>query len=90
LRASSGSGSLTIDGNPAPNSYWDLRTGSGAINLSVPTGASFRLYARSHRGIHCDLPLMIEEQNRREIRGRVGDGSARVQMQTGNGAIRLR
>lgn len=90
LRASSGSGSLTIEGNPAPNSYWDLRTGSGAINLAVPTDASFRLYARSHRGIHSDLPITIEEQNRREVRGRVGDGSARVQAQTGSGTIRLR
>lgn len=92
LRASTGSGRLTIEGNPAPNSYWELRTGSGGVELRVPPSASFRLYARSGSGrlVDTNIPLVIEEHTRRELRARVGGGAARVEVHTGSGGITIR
>jgi hypothetical protein len=90
LRAGTGSGSITIEGNPAVNSYWELQTGSGSVNLRVPSNASFRLYARTGSGrIQTNIPLMIEEQSRRELRARAGNGAARVDVRCSSGSIRV-
>ena len=91
LRASTGSGSVTVEGNPEPNSYWELRTSSGRVAIGVPSSASFRLHARSNSGrIQTDIPLVIEERTKREMRGRIGAGAARVEAYTGSGAISVR
>jgi lia operon protein LiaG len=92
LRASSGSGSIHIDGNPEPSSYWDIHASSGSITLTVPTDAGFRIHARSGSGgIETDLPVTMEEQTgRHEMRGRIGNGSASVDLQTGSGGIHIR
>lgn len=92
LRASTGSGSIRIDGNPAPSSYWDIHASSGGISLSVPSDAGFRIHARSGSGsIETDLPVTMEElTGRHEMRGRIGNGSATVDLQTGSGGIHIR
>lgn len=92
LRASTGSGSIHIDGNPGPSSYWDVHARSGSITLTVPGDAGFRVHARSGSGsIESDLPVTIEEQTgRHEMRGRIGNGSASVDLQTGSGGIHIR
>jgi len=92
LRASSGSGSIHIDGNPMPSSHWDVHASSGSVTLTVPTDAGFRVHARSGSGsIESDLPVTMEEQTgRHEMRGRIGNGSASVDMQTGSGSIHIR
>lgn len=92
LRASSGSGSIHIDGNPTPSSYWDIHASSGSVTLTVPSDAGFRVHARSGSGsIESDLPITMEEQTgRREMRGRIGNGSASVDLQTGSGSIHIR
>jgi hypothetical protein len=92
LRASTGSGSIHIDGNPAPSSYWDIHASSGSITLTVPSDAGFRLHARSGSGsIDTDLPVTTEElTSRHEMRGRIGNGSASVDLQTGSGGIHIR
>ncbi len=92
LRASTGSGSIHIEGNPAASSYWDIHAGSGSISLTVPSDAGFRVHAHSRSGsIESDLPVSMEEQlGRREMRGRIGNGSASVDLNTGSGAIHIR
>jgi hypothetical protein len=92
LRASSGSGSIHIEGNPSASSYWDIHASSGGITLTVPSDAGFRIHAHSGSGsIETDLPVTMEEQlGRREIRGRIGNGSASVDLQTGSGGIHIR
>jgi len=92
LRASSGSGSVHVDGNPGPSSYWDIHASSGSITLTVPSDAGFRVHARSGSGsIESDLPVTMEEQTgRHEMRGRIGNGSASVNLQTGSGGIHIR
>jgi DUF4097 and DUF4098 domain-containing protein YvlB len=92
LRASSGSGSIHIDGNPAPSGYWEIHASSGSVTLTVPSDAGFRVHAKSGSGsIESDLPVTMEEQTgRHEMRGRIGNGSASVDMQTGSGGIHIR
>jgi hypothetical protein len=90
VRASSGSGPIEIRGNPAAGSFWDLTSSSGGVELSVPSSASFALTAHtSSGGIQANLPIMIQEQSRRFLRARVGQGDARVDLQTRSGGIRI-
>ncbi|HUK54523.1 MAG TPA: DUF4097 family beta strand repeat-containing protein [Candidatus Binatia bacterium] len=90
LRVGTGSGNVEVRGNPAPDAFWDLGTSSGRIALTVPSGAGFSLTARTASGnVQAGLPIMIEEQSRRVLRARVGDGRAHVNLQTGSGNIRI-
>ena len=91
LQLHTGSGDLQVEGNPAPKSYWELHTGSGEVGLRVPSSASFRLRARSNSGhIQTTIPIVIEEQtSKHELRARVGDGGARVEVETSSGEITL-
>lgn len=91
LRATTGSGSLIISGNPAPGSYWELRTSSGNVEIEVPPSAGFRLHAHSSSGsIESGIPIVVEEHTRRQLRARAGNGEARVEAQTASGSIRIR
>lgn len=91
VRATTGSGSIRIQGNPAASSYWQIHTGSGSITLDVPSDASFRVHASSHNAsINSDLPLTIDQQDRREVRGHIGSGTASVELETGSGSIHIR
>jgi DUF4097 and DUF4098 domain-containing protein YvlB len=91
LQLRTGSGDLQVEGNPAAKSYWELHTSSGEIGLRVPSSASFRLVARSSSGhIQTTIPIVIEEQtSKHELRARVGDGGARVEVETSSGEITL-
>lgn len=90
LRAGTGSGRVSVDGNPASGSYWELSTGSGGVDMQVPSNASFRLYARSGSGgIHTNIPLLVEDQSRRELRAKAGDGAARVDIRCSSGSVRI-
>jgi len=90
VSAGTGSGNVEVSGNPSPDAFWDLGTSSGRIELTVPAGASFSLTARTGSGsVQAGLPIMIEEQSRRMLRARVGDGRAHVNLQTSSGNIRI-
>ena len=91
VRASTGSGRIDLQGNPADKAFWDIGTGSGGINLSVPGSASFSLTSRTGSGtMTVDMPIQIEEQTRRLLRARVGDGKAHVNLATKSGNIHIK
>ena len=92
VRAHSSSGDVTVEGNPQSDTYWDIRTSSGAVSLHVPPTASFRLYAHSKSGdIDTQIPIIMEgTTGKHELRARIGDGKARVEVETGSGKILLR
>jgi hypothetical protein len=91
LRVRTGSGDVTVDGNPGASSFWDFRTGSGDVALHLPSNASFRLDARSSSGsIDTSIPLVIEgTSSKHALRGKAGDGKARIEVETGSGSIGL-
>jgi hypothetical protein len=84
------SSGLTLHGNPAPNSFWDLHTVSGPVEVGIPTGANFHLLAEAMSGeISTNFPIMIEEQGKHSLRAQIGTGGARVEIHTVSGGIRL-
>lgn len=84
------SGRVIVQGDPGTNSYWNLNTVSGAVQLSVPKSANFHLSAEAVSGeIRTDIPIVIEEQGKHSLRARMGDGGGRVEVHTVSGEIRL-
>jgi DUF4097 and DUF4098 domain-containing protein YvlB len=90
VKAHATAGRVTIQGNPAGNSYWDLKTVSGSVDIAVPSTASFHLSAGAVTGqIRAQIPIMIEEQGKHSLRARMGDGGARVEIHTVSGGIEV-
>jgi hypothetical protein len=92
IRLHTGSGDISVEGDPAPSSYWDIRASSGTVKLHVPSNASFRFYARSSSGdFDVTMPSAAEKtQGKHEFQARIGDGKARVEIETSSGNISLR
>jgi DUF4097 and DUF4098 domain-containing protein YvlB len=92
VKAHAASGRVNVQGNPVANSYWDLKTASGSVQLAVPANASFHLAAEAVSGeIKTDIPIMVEEKGKHSLRARVGSGNGgRVEVHTVSGEIRLR
>jgi DUF4097 and DUF4098 domain-containing protein YvlB len=91
VKARAASGRITIRGNPAGNSYWDLKTASGTVQIAVPPAANFHLSAEAVSGeIRTDVPIVVEEQSKHSLRARMGDGGGRVEVHTVSGEIQIR
>jgi len=92
LRLRTTSGDVAVEGNPQSNTYWEVRTSSGTVTLQVPSTANFRLYARTSSGdIDTQIPITMEgTAAKHELRARIGDGKARVEIETSSGKILLR
>lgn len=91
LRLHTSSGDCDIDGDPARGSLWEIETGSGDVTLDVPSSASFQLHVlgRTSR-VNTDIQMVTEESSKRELRGRIGSGEARVRVETSSGSVRIR
>jgi hypothetical protein len=91
IRLRTSSGDLDVEGNPGSSNYWDFHTSSGEVVLHVPPTASFRLYAHASSGdIDAAIPIVMEgTTGKHELRARIGDGKARVEIQTSSGDISL-
>ena len=90
VKAHATAGRVTIQGNPTGNSYWDLKTVSGSVDIAVPSSASFHLSAGAVTGqIRAQIPIMIEEQGKHSLRAHIGDGGGRVEIHTVSGGIEV-
>jgi len=91
LRVHTSSGEVTVEGNPQANTYWEIHTSSGTVTLRVPPNANLRLYARTSSGdIDTQIPITMEgTTGKHELRARIGDGKARVEIETSSGKILL-
>ena len=91
VKAHAATGRVDVQGNPSENSYWDLKTVSGVVELGVPPSANFHLTAEAVSGqIKTDVPIVIEEQDKHSLRARMGNGGGRVEVHTVSGEIRVR
>jgi DUF4097 and DUF4098 domain-containing protein YvlB len=91
LAVHTGSGDLLVEGDPPPQAFWDIRTGSGDVRLNVPPSASFTLVARArHRRVEFGIPIEVTERSSREVRGRAGKGEARIVVDTSSGSLEIR
>lgn len=84
-----GSGGITLDLASAPRTV-TLESGSGGVTLTLPakTGATIDIETGSG-GIHTDFPISTRRVERNSLRGTIGDGAARISIETGSGAVRL-
>jgi hypothetical protein len=90
VKGHSTAGRVTVQGNPSGNSYWDLKTSSGSVNIAVPSDAKFHFSASAVSGqISTQVPIVIEEQGKHSLRARMGDGGGRVEIHTVSGAIEI-
>jgi DUF4097 and DUF4098 domain-containing protein YvlB len=84
------SGRVSVQGNPGADSYWQLKTASGAVQLGVPASANLHLSAEATSGeIRTDIPIVIEEQGKHSLRAHMGSGGGRVDVHTVSGEIRV-
>ena len=90
IKAHGVSGELTIKGDPGAHGYWDLKTVSGSVQVSVPPNSNFRFSADAISGeIKTDIPIVIEEQGKHSLRAHVGDGGGRIEVHTVSGEIHV-
>jgi DUF4097 and DUF4098 domain-containing protein YvlB len=90
VKAHAASGRVSVQGNPGADSYWELKTVSGAVQLGVPASANLHLSAEAVSGeIRTDIPIVVEEQGKHSLRAHIGNGGGRVDVHTVSGEIHL-
>jgi len=90
VTAHAASGRVYVQGNPGAQGYWNLKTASGGVQISVPGSANFHLTAEAVSGeIRTDIPIVVEEQGKHSLRARVGNGGGRIEVHTASGEIRI-
>jgi DUF4097 and DUF4098 domain-containing protein YvlB len=90
VKAHAASGRVSVQGNPRADSYWELKTISGAVQLAVPASANLHLSAEATSGeIRTDIPIVVEEQGKHSLRAHMGNGGGRVDVHTVSGEIRV-
>jgi DUF4097 and DUF4098 domain-containing protein YvlB len=89
VRMHTSSGDINLNGNPRPSSYWDIRASSGDVKLEVPSSASFRFHGHTGSGdFDVTIPHVTEGSSGNHVfQARVGDGQARVEVETSSGDI---
>ena len=84
------SGRVSVQGNPGSDSYWDLKSLSGGVQLQVPAAANLHLSAEATSGeIRTDIPIVVEEQGKHSLRAHMGNGGGRVDVHTVSGEIHV-
>jgi DUF4097 and DUF4098 domain-containing protein YvlB len=90
VKAHAISGLVSVHGNPGADSYWDLKSVSGGVQLHVPAAANLHLSAEASSGdIRSDIPIVVEEQGKHTLRAHMGSGGGRVDVHTVSGEIRV-
>jgi DUF4097 and DUF4098 domain-containing protein YvlB len=90
VKAHAASGRVSVQGNPGADSYWELKTISGTVQLVVPASANFHLSAEAVSGeIRTDIPIVVEEQGKHSLRAHMGSGGGRVDVHTVSGEIHV-
>ena len=94
LNARSGSGHVSVAFAPsAPNNVVvDLGTGSGGINVRMPSAFAGRVDLSVASGsIHIDQPITVRgDIGKRRISGTIGEGAGSLSAHTGSGSIDVR
>jgi DUF4097 and DUF4098 domain-containing protein YvlB len=90
LDLNTGSGSITLELlSDVRNARID--TGSGGVTLGVPRELGAELIVDTGSGgISADVPIQVSLQKRQHLRGKLGDGNGRIEIDTGSGGVRLR
>lgn len=96
LRLHTGDGSITYRAEPESRMAddWEITTGDGGVTVYLPDGFAAELDAHTGDGtVRSDLEVVTNDdgkEQRRTLRGRIGEGGRSLRIRTGDGAIRLR
>ncbi|MDH3456215.1 MAG: DUF4097 domain-containing protein [Gemmatimonadota bacterium] len=67
-----------------------IDTGSGSVTMTVPESFGAELVIDTGSGgISIDFPVTMQDWERDHVEGTIGDGAARVTIDTGSGSVRI-
>jgi hypothetical protein len=91
LSIDTGSGDVTLELLAGGGSI-DINTGSGQVNLTLPPdyGATLLLDTGSGEIDLGGIPVTVTKLQGDHVEGRIGDGKARLHVDTGSGDVRLK
>lgn len=91
LDVSSVNGSISYDGPIKDKGMYRLTTHNGTVGLAIPEKANATIRVRTYGGsFRSTFPVKIDEENRQNrFTLALGDGSARVELESFNGSIAL-
>ena len=91
LVINTGSGDVSLELVAGGGSI-DIDTGSGQVNVSLPSdyGAAVLLDTGSGEIDLGGIPVTVNKLQEDHVEGRIGDGRARLHVETGSGDVRLR
>jgi DUF4097 and DUF4098 domain-containing protein YvlB len=75
-----------------PTGDWRLHTGSGDLEVKLPSDANFNLVARAQSGsIDSNRQIMVQgKMSPHELQGKVGNGGPTIELSTSSGSIQIR
>lgn len=86
----SGSGGVRLGLRTAPRNL-HVESGSGGVTVTMPPGVGAEVDIQTGSGgIETDFAISTSRVARNHVRGRIGDGSGRIYIETGSGSVRLR
>ena len=90
-RASTVNGSITASiGRADWEGEASFETVNGSVTLTLPLTADADLSARTSNGsIRTDLPVVVSDDRRQRLEGRLGNGGRTLRIRTVNGSVRL-
>ncbi len=89
LKVDTGSGSVRLELGNVPSAT-DIDTGSGGVTIALPADANAMLdIDTGSGGISSDFPVTADSFQRRELRGKIGNGGPMIRISTGSGGVRL-
>ena len=93
LAVKTGDGGISAHANPGSKvaASWNIRTGDGSVDISLPSDLQADIDASTRDGhISLGIPVTVEGNfSRSEVRGKMNGGGQPVTIHTGDGSIRL-
>lgn len=90
IEVESGSGGVVLDLRRTPVNT-SIDTGSGGVSLTLPSTFEAALdIDTGSGGISTDFPVRTTRMERNRLQGSIGNGSARLRIDTGSGSVQLR
>src|SRR5262245_15545577 len=92
LDASTVNGTIAFDGQIRDKGSYRLTTHNGAVSMAMPEKVNATLRVRTYGGsFRSTFPLRLDDQDRQNrFTLTLGDGSARIELESFNGSISLR
>ena len=92
LDASTVNGTIGFDGSIRDKGSYRLTTHNGAVSMAIPERVNATLRVRTYGGsFRSTFPLKLDDQDRQNrFTLTLGDGSARIELESFNGSIALR